>query len=76
MSKTHSWGTQIENSLLAYRLLESVYLPQLHEQVVRGIVPDLKCDTMKDHLKKLLGESFPSNEKCTVKKEDIFQAQH
>ena len=34
-NKTKSYGTQMSDNLLAYRLLKSANLPELHEQMVK-----------------------------------------
>ena len=60
----------------AYRLLKSANLSELHEQMVKGTIIDLKFNLIKDQLKKIIGESLPSIEKCTIKAEDTFHAQH
>ena len=75
-NKTKSYGTQMSDNLLAYRLLESANLPELHEQMVKGTITDLKYDLMKEQLKKMFGESLPNIEKCTIKTEDTFHSQH
>ena len=66
----------MSENLLAYRLLKSGNLPELHEQMVKGAITDLKINLMKDQLKNMFGESLPSIEKCPIKAEDTFHAQH
>ena len=75
-NKTKSYGTQMSDNVLAYRLLKSANLPELHEQMVKGTITDLKFDLMKDQLKKMFGESFPSKDRVSVKSEDTFHTQH
>ena len=66
----------MSENVLAYRLLKSDNLPELHEQMVKGTITDLKVTLMKDQLKNMFGESLPSIEKCPIKAEDTFNAQH
>ena len=66
----------MSENLLAYRLLKSGNLPELHEQMVKGAITDLKINLMKDQLKNMFGESLPSIEKYPIKAEDTFHAQH
>ena len=68
-NKIKTYGTQMSDNLLAYRLLKSANLPELHEQMVKGTITDLKYDLMKDQLKKMFGESLPNIEKCSIKSE-------
>ena len=75
-NKTKSYGTQMSENVLAYRLLKSANLPELHEQMVKGTITDLKYDLMKEQLKKMFGESLPSKEKVSIKTEDTFHTQH
>ena len=75
-NKTKSYGTQMSDNVLAYRLLKSASLPELHEQMVKGTITDLKYDLMKEQLKKMFGESLPRKDKVTVKSEDTFHTQH
>ena len=66
----------MSENLLAYRILKPGNLPELHEQMVKGAITDLKINLMKDQLKNMFGESLPSIEKCPIKAEDTFHAQH
>ena len=44
--------------------------------MVKGTITDLKFNLMKDQLKKMFRESFPSIEKCPIKADDIFHTRH
>ena len=59
----------MSENVLAYRLLKSDNLPELHEQMVKGTITDLKITLMKDQLKNMFGESLSSIEKCPIKAE-------
>ena len=75
-NKRKSYGTQMSENILAYRLLKSANLPELYEQMVKGTTTDLNCNLMKDQLKKMFGETLPSIEKYSIKAEDTFHTQH
>ena len=63
-------------NVLAHQLHKSANLPELHKQMVKGTIIDLKFNLMKDQLKKMFRESLLSIEKCPIKREDTFHAQH
>ena len=67
--KIKSYGTQMSENVLAYRLLKYANLPELHEQMVKETITNLKFDLMKDQLKKMFRESLSSIEKCPIKRE-------
>ena len=75
-NKTKSYRTQMSENVLAYRLLKSANLSELNKQMVKGTTTDLKLNLIKEQLKKMLEESLPSIEKCSIKAEDTFYAQH
>ena len=55
-NKTKSYGTQMSENVLAYRLLKSTNLLELNKQMVKGTITDLKFNLMKEQLKKIFGE--------------------
>ena len=74
--KMKSYRTQMSENILAYQLLKYANLPELHEQMVKKTITNLKFNLMKDQLKKMFRESLLSIEKCPIKREDTFHAQH
>ena len=72
-NKTKPCGNQMSENVLAYRLLKSANLPELHKQMVKGAITDPKFNLMKK-LKKMFGESLSSIEKCSIKAADTFHA--
>ena len=75
-NKTKSlWNSNVREHI-SLSLLKSANLPELHKQMVKGTMTDLKFNLMKDQLKKMFRESLPSIEKCPIKAEDTFHAQH
>ena len=66
----------MSENVLAYQLLKSASLPELHKQMAIGTFTNLKFNLMEEQLKKMFGESLPSIEKCFIKTEDAFHAQH
>ena len=44
--------------------------------MVKGTITNLKFNLIKEQLKKTFGKSLPSIEKCSIKIEDTFHAQH
>ena len=75
-NKMKSYGIQMSENVLAYQLLKSANSPELHKQMVKGTITNLKFNLMKDQLKKMFRESLPSIEKCPIKAEDTFHTQH
>ena len=55
-NKTKSFGSEMSDDILAYRLLTSANLPQQKEQPAKATISDLKFDAMKDKLKKIFGD--------------------
>ena len=66
----------MSQNVLAYQLLKFANLPEIYKQMVEGTITSLNFNSMKDQLKKMFGESLPSIEKCPIKAEDTFRAQH
>ena len=57
-NKTKSFGTFLNNDILAYCPLKSANLSEQHEQLAKATINDLKFDNMKDQLKKISGDPF------------------
>ena len=66
----------MSQNVLAYQLLKFANLPEINKQMVEGTITNLNFNSMKDQLKKMFGESLRSIEKCPIKAEDTFRAQH
>ena len=41
--KTKSYGTEMSEDILAYRLLKSTKLSHEHEQLIKATLPELQC---------------------------------
>ena len=73
--KTKSYGTEMSEDNLAYRLLKSAKLSHEHEQLIRAILPELQYDSMKDQLKKTFNSSsqhIPIKEEGFIKTENAL----
>ena len=55
--KTVSYGTEMSEDILAYRLMKSANLSNEHEQLIKATLPELQYDSMKDQLKKTFSNS-------------------
>ena len=56
--KTKSYGTNISDDVLAYRLLKAANLPTRDEQLVKATITELKCDSVKTKLVKIFSEKI------------------
>ena len=78
-NKTKSFGTTMQDDILAYRLLKSANLSEQHEQLAKAIVSDLKFNLMKDQFKKIFGDlsAIPTADfSDSVKTENVNQTEH
>ena len=73
--KTKSYGTEMSEDNLAYRLLKSAKLSHEHEQLIRATLPELQYDSMKDQLKNTFNSSsqhIPIKEEGFIKTENAL----
>ena len=67
--KTKSFGTEMSDDILAYRLLKAANLSNHHEELIKATIPDLKYDLMKDQLKKTFSDA---SRQIPTKVEDVI----
>ena len=77
--KTKSYGTQISDDVLAYRLLKSANLSTRDEQLVKATITELKYDSVKSKLIKIFSDNndipTPDFNNMHIKTEPVYHAQ-
>ena len=56
LNKTKKYGSSMSSDIVAYRLLKSANLEDIHEQLIRTTVKELTYDAMQLQLKKIFGD--------------------
>ena len=79
MFKAKSYGIEMSEDILAYRLLKSANLSneQKQKQIIKATLPELQYDSMKDQLKKTFNDSswhIPFKEEGLIKTENTLLA--
>ena len=76
LSKTRSYGTEMSEDILAYRLLKSANISEHHQELARATVPKLTYDAMKSQLKKIFGDAGKADleDNVNVKVESTYES--
>ena len=80
LHKCKTYGSDMSDDVLAYRLLKNANLKQSKEQLIKATISDLKYSIMKDQLKKIFSDlsagssnTIPLPGETAIKTEDVNQ---